>query len=371
MFLVVTRNFPPDVGGMQSLMGGLSESLLAHGPVKIYAYEFPNSNFYDKKSLLQIERISGIKVFRKYRKANIVNQFISENSNIRAIFFDHWKSIELIHESNLRKTKTFCLIHSKEINHNIGTRINKRLVKSLDKADYIISNSKFTKNLAEKVGVNKSKINIINPGISEPKIVEDKYILEANKYYKKINSNEDSFPKIITVARLEKRKNHEKILMVLKNLQSKFPNIKYISIGAGEEKTKLIKLRNELKLNDSVLFLDNIPENLKLSLIASSNLFLMPTIIDKNSVEGFGISFMEAASYGVGSIGGKDGGAADAIIHNGTGLICDGNDLNSIYESVMHFLNNNKFTEFGNAAQNFSKNFYWNKVVKNYLKLIN
>ena len=37
MFLIVTRNFPPDVGGIQVLMGGLSESLLAHAPVKFFA----------------------------------------------------------------------------------------------------------------------------------------------------------------------------------------------------------------------------------------------------------------------------------------------------------------------------------------------
>ena len=30
MFLIVTRSFPPDVGGMQVLMGGLSENLLNH-----------------------------------------------------------------------------------------------------------------------------------------------------------------------------------------------------------------------------------------------------------------------------------------------------------------------------------------------------
>ena len=47
MFLIVTRNFPPDIGGMQILMGGLSESLLNHGPVKVFAYENPNSSSYD------------------------------------------------------------------------------------------------------------------------------------------------------------------------------------------------------------------------------------------------------------------------------------------------------------------------------------
>ena len=57
MFLIVTRNFPPDVGGMQVLMGGLSESLLNHGPVKVFAYEIPNSNVYDSKSSMNIVRI--------------------------------------------------------------------------------------------------------------------------------------------------------------------------------------------------------------------------------------------------------------------------------------------------------------------------
>ena len=37
MFIVSTRNFPPEVGGMQNLMGGLSEALQKHGPVKVFA----------------------------------------------------------------------------------------------------------------------------------------------------------------------------------------------------------------------------------------------------------------------------------------------------------------------------------------------
>ena len=45
MFLIVTRSFPPDLGGMQVLMGGLSEALVEHGPVKVFAYDFPNASF--------------------------------------------------------------------------------------------------------------------------------------------------------------------------------------------------------------------------------------------------------------------------------------------------------------------------------------
>ena len=365
MFLIVTRNFPPDVGGMQILMGGLSESLLDHGPVKVFAYEYPYSNTYDNNSSLNIERVKGIKLFRKYRKANLVNDFMNTNSSIRAVFVDHWKSLELIKTEYLKKTKSFCLLHSKEINHEIGSSLNKRLIKSTDKADFIIANSNFTKELAIKVGINSSKIHIIFPGIQKPKIVENISKIKAKKIF------EESFPKIITVARLDKRKGHDKILMLIKNLKPKFPKIKYVSVGSGEEENNLLKLSKELSLEKEVIFQKNIDSSLKIALISESNLFLMPTRIEKKSVEGFGISFVEAASYGVASIGGKDGGASDAITHSKTGLICDGKDLNSIYDSVIDFFQNEKFIQYGKNAKKFSENFHWNTVIKNYLKLIN
>ena len=365
MFLIVTRNFPPDIGGIQMLMGGLSESLVNHGPVKVFTYDFLNSNEYDSRSSISIDRVQGIKLFRKYRKANLVNNFIEENSNIRAIITDHWKSLELIKVENLKKVKTFCLLHSKEINHKIGTSLNKRLIKSVNKADYIIANSNFTKKLAINVGIRDSKINIIFPGIKNPINIDVSTKIKAKEIFG------DSFPKIITVSRLEKRKGHDKILMSIKNLKAKFPKIKYISIGSGKEESNLLKISKSLGIENDVIFLKNIDHNLKVGLTEAANLFLMPSRIENKSVEGFGISFIEAASYGVGSIGGKDGGASDAISHNKTGLICDGNDLSSIYDSIINFVNNENYIKFGKEAKIFSEKFHWNKIVKEYLKLIN
>ena len=66
MFLVSTRNFPPEVGGIQNLMEGLSNALLNHGPVKVFAENFDNSEEYDQNSKLEIERISGFKLFTEF-----------------------------------------------------------------------------------------------------------------------------------------------------------------------------------------------------------------------------------------------------------------------------------------------------------------
>ena len=110
--------------------------------------------------------------------------------------------------------------------------------------------------------------------------------------------------------------------------------------------------------------------NLKNAFISTSNVFVMPSIIYKKSVEGFGISYIEAAQYGIPSIGGKDGGAADAILHKKTGLICDGNNLDEIHSSIQEILSENKFKEYGSAAKDFSEGFTWDKIIKQYNSII-
>jgi phosphatidylinositol alpha-1,6-mannosyltransferase len=48
MFVISTRNFPPDIGGMQNLMGGLSQSLVKHGPVKVFAEKTTKDDDFEK-----------------------------------------------------------------------------------------------------------------------------------------------------------------------------------------------------------------------------------------------------------------------------------------------------------------------------------
>jgi len=363
MFLISTRNFPPDIGGIQNLMEGLSIALLNHGPVKVFADSFENSESYDQTSKLNIQRISGFKIFKKYRKANLVKEFINDN-NLRAVFFDHWKSIENIDISTLKKTKTFCLMHSKEINHPPGSALNKRMLNALNKADFVVANSNFTKNLVIKLGFKNNNIKIINPGCNYPIKVNDKSKRFAETIYN------DAFPKLITISRLDGRKSHQNILMTVKNLLPKFPKLKYVSIGDGDEKNNLEKLRKELSLTQEVSFIYKSTEQEKLSLLEKSDIFVMPSVVYKKSVEGFGITFIEAASYGKPSIGGIFGGEADAILEGKTGYLCDGNNLNALYETLLKTLNNDHYKKLGTNALEFSKNFSWDKIVKKYIELI-
>ena len=218
--------------------------------------------------------------------------------------------------------------------------------------------------MAIEIGVNEKKIIVINPGVDQIKDL-DKKSLEKVESLLKIKT-----PRLITVSRFDKRKNHEKVIMALRNLKQIYPDIVYICIGYGDEEENIKKLVKELNLESQVMFFKDISDNLKNALIAKSNVFVMPSIKHKTSVEGFGIAYVEAAQYGVPSLGGKDGGASDAIVHDKTGLICDGNNLDEIYSSLNSMIENKKYIEFGKNAKEVSAKFSWEKIVEDYKKII-
>ena len=360
MFLIVTRTFPPEVGGMQNLMWGLAKSISKIDLIKVFADYSENHEEFDKRVSFSVERIKGIKLFRKYRKPHLVNEYLNQNPKVNCIIADHWKSLELIKTSK----KKICLIHSKEINHKKGSRINNKVLEVLNNVDHVIANSNFTKNLAIELGVEENRIKVINPGVDPVSEIPKNDLKKAEEILKGKKN------RLITVSRFDKRKNHEKVIMAIRNLKEIYPDIIYTCIGYGDEEENLKKLVIELQLENYVIFLKNIPNELKNALVAKSNIFIMPSIIYKNSVEGFGIAFVEAAQYGIPSIGGKDGGASDAIVHEKTGLICDGNDLDKIYTSIDALLKEKKYLEYGAAAKINSQKFTWKNIINKYKPLI-
>ena len=359
MYLIVTRSFPPELGGMQSLMWGLAKEMSKNFMIKVFADFQEGHKEFDERLNFSIERVGGIKFLRKIRKAQLIDE-ISKENKIDGIIGDHWKSLELL-KSNKKK---YCLIHGKEINHPKGGRLNNRILKVLNNVEKVIANSNYTKNLAIEIGVNQEKIIVINPGVNQ--VYElDKKSTEKVESLLKVKT-----PRLITVSRFDKRKNHEKIIMALRNLKQIYPDIVYICIGYGEEEENIKKLVKELDLDSQVMFFKDISDNLKNALVARSNIFVMPSVIHKSSVEGFGIAYVEAAQYSIPSLGGKDGGASDAISHGKTGLICDGNNLDDIYSSLNSMIESKKYIELGKNAQEYASKFHWEKILEEYKKIL-
>ena len=368
--VISTQCFPPVIGGMENLMNGLAKNLYKK-KFNIFVFadgkNLIDEEKYDKNLKYEIVRYRGLKIIRKRRKSIDIKKFINFKKNINSIFCDSWKSAEnLIKNKVIGSEKIFCLAHGNDILIKNNLMKKRRIKKTLSKSNCIIANSYFTKKKITDLGIESNKIKVIYPGIDISNLNFKKNINFFKKY-------KNFKPILLTLARLEKRKNHKKIIYAIHDLVKEFKNLLYIIAGDGPEMKKIRKLVNKLNLIKNVEILGKVNEKDKDFLFKISDLHVMPTIQGKRSlsIEGFGISYIEAGMYGLPSISSGLGGTKESVINGKTGIICNPNDVSSIKDSIKKIIINKKiYRKMSINSKNFSKRFLWKNVIKNYLKLI-
>jgi phosphatidylinositol alpha-1,6-mannosyltransferase len=368
VIIITTQCFFPKIGGIEALMTGMAEAMSISGKVIVIADGKSTSS--DSKKKYEIIRFNDWKPIRRIRKSNYVKKLCADN-NVKAIYADSWKSIEYLDKLNI---PIIVLAHGTEIQKNIGFLSlykylkQKRIKKSYQNSFKIAANSTYTKELIiNSLGVDNDKITVIHPGID----IYDKFI-NANTINKINNLISSSGPVLLTLARLEHRKGHIVILEALSRLISKYPNLLYFIAGDGNFKKTIKNKVSELGLKNNVKFLGWITEPEKSVLLKNTDLFLMTPHLEKESVEGFGMVFIDAAFHGIATLGTDNGGISDAIINGKTGLIAKTSDLNDITSKIDELLSDKtKRIKLGLAGQkNAYARFTWDKKVLEYLNLI-
>lgn len=93
MILITRQNFSPDVGGIQTLMGGLAAGLAAAGErVAVYADRLRTNDANDFHPPYALERFGGIRPWRGRVKARTIVKICREHP-VRGVFADSWKSL--------------------------------------------------------------------------------------------------------------------------------------------------------------------------------------------------------------------------------------------------------------------------------------
>jgi phosphatidylinositol alpha-1,6-mannosyltransferase len=102
----------------------------------------------------------------------------------------------------------------------------------------------------------------------------------------------------------------------------------------------------KLHLQDNVVFTGYVSEDEKAFYYNAADVFVMPNReLENGDVEGFGIVFLEANIYGKPVIGGRSGGAVDAIVDGKTGLLVNPIDIEEIASAIIRFLSNEGYAK--------------------------
>jgi len=365
MILFLTQCFPSRIGGMESLVSNLALSLSRQKKIIVFADRY--NLFFDEifdnhhKEEILVRRFGGLKFFRRRKKIKEVKHLI-ESGNVKLIIADSWKSLELGVDYFAKKNiPLICLAHGNEILSNNQNK-RKRIKKTLDLVNTIVANSNFTEKLLQEQINPKADLVTIYPGALDITNIDQKEI-----------SSIKGSPTLLTLARLEKRKGHLEIINTVNKLLSKFPNLQYIIAGSGPELKNLKKIVKEKKLEKNVILLGNVDESQKKFLFQKADLMIMTTLDETHnrSIEGFGISYLEASFFSIPSIASNVGGTPEAVINNVTGKII--NNMDELYSTVHDLLlDENMIKKLGsNAKKRAFNEFTWDHISKKYLLLIN
>ena len=138
--------------------------------------------------------------------------------------------------------------------------------------------------------------------------------------------------------------------------------------------TQLKKKCHELNLDNKVIFHGKVKSNkIKNNFLCNSDVCIMPSFQDKYSIEGFGLTYIEAARFGIPSIAGISGGAPEAVINNKTGWCVDPNNTEQLVKVFERALVNKKERrQLGeNALRRFEVELNGERAVKELVKIIN
>ena len=147
---------------------------------------------------------------------------------------------------------------------------------------------------------------------------------------------------ILTVARLVKRKGHDLVLRAL-NLMTDIENLHYLIVGSGEDKERLREMVETLGLSDNVTFAGWVDDSELPDYYRLCDIYVMPNrevLETTDSLEGFGISFIDANACGKPSIAGRSGGTGEAVVEGVTGYIVDPGNPQELAEKIRFLLDN-------------------------------
>ncbi len=322
--LLITNDFPPRAGGIQSYVHELAVRLPAADLV-VYAPAWPGAAEFDAAQPFEVHRHPTSLMLPTPAVAARAATLV-EKHRLSAIWYGAAAPLALLTPSMRRHgiVQTVASTHGHEVGWSmlpVARQLLGRIGRTNDVISYI---SRYSRSrIAAALGPLAALEHL--PAGVDPVLFHPDSVARARIRRQWLLGDA---PVVVCVSRLVPRKGQDALIRAWPQVLAELPDARLLIVGGGDHAATLIRLRDRHGLQDNVILTGSVPQLELPAYFAAGDVFAMPcrTRGGGLDVEGLGIVFLEASASGLPVIAGDSGGAPEAVRPGVTGEVVDGRD---------------------------------------------
>lgn len=333
--LIVTNDFPPRQGGIQSFVYELA-TRLPKGSVAVYCSSYAGAEDFDRQLDFPVRRHpTGLLVPTPAARRRVLAA--AREFGATSAWFGAAAPLGLLATAlrSVGVTRTVATTHGHEVGWAMLPGARQALRRIGDTVDVVTYLGDYTRRrLAGAFGPH-AQLTQLTPGV-DAKLFNP----EVDGSTIRARHGLIGRPVIVCVSRLVPRKGQDALIRALPGIRSAVPGAALLLVGRGKYEQSLRALAERLGVAGDVVMTGGVPGADLPAHFAAGDVFAMPCRTRRfgMDVEGLGIVFLEASATGLPVVAGDSGGAPDAVLPGRTGLVVDGTDIGALTESLVRLL---------------------------------
>lgn len=334
--MLVTNDFPPRAGGIQSYVHSLAERLPAEDLV-VYAPAWPGAAEFDAAQPFQVFRHPTSLMLPVPSVARRAAELVASH-RLSAVWYGAAAPLALLTPYLKRHgvEHTVASTHGHEVGWSMlpGSRQALRAIgREVDVVTFVSDYAR--RRIASALGPSAALEYLpagVDTAVFRPDPVRRKEIRQ--RYHL------GDRPVLACISRLVARKGQDMLIRALPEIRRAVPEVRLMIVGDGPYAGDLRALADSEGVADSVVFTGGVPFTDLPAMYAAADVFAMPCRTRGRGldVEGLGIVYLEASAAGLPVVAGDSGGAPEAVVPGETGLVVDGRVVPAIAEACVGLL---------------------------------
>ncbi|MET7470667.1 glycosyltransferase family 4 protein [Micromonospora sp. NPDC005211] len=348
--LLITNDFPPRPGGIQSFVHNLAVRQ-PPGSVVVYASSWRGAEKFDADQPFEVvrerTRVLLPTPLIARRAARLARAYDCDTVWFGAAAPLGFLAAGLRRRAGIRRA--VALTHGHEVGWAAlpGARSAlRRIGRGVDVTTYL---GEYTRERLARALDGLTELRRLAPGVDVDTYHPD---VDGKEVRRRLGLADR--PVVVCVSRLVPRKGQDMLIRALPAIRRRVPDAALLVVGGGPYRSTLEKLARQTGLERDVVFTGSVPSAELPAHYAAGDVYAMPCRTRNRGldVEGLGIVYLEASATGLPVVAGDSGGAPDAVREGETGYVVGGRDVAQLADRVATLLADRDLArQFGAAGR--------------------